>query len=355
MTPDALPRRLIFKLYILRGLCYTYGMKKIDFVRAAAVVAAAGLLLGGCSADIKKTGSIEAGAHTIEYIAETTGRQRKKAEDEVLRIEQYLAGSGLNSEIARINAHSGSPVEPSAEIMALIKTALDVSMLSYGAYDLTAYPYERLWGLFDSPRIPDEIELLEAGATVDYSAVVLTKNSIETEPKMEIGLAGLIDGYIASRITSLWSAAGVKGGLITVGGCTAAFGTDENKAAFAIDVADAAGNTAGRLALADTSASTARLSDSNVIDGVSYCRIIDPGTGRPADGQVESVTVICSDAARGCALARAILVGGDAARLCAMAGDFSYVIIYRDGSLAVSADAPFTPQVGYAGSIITEK
>lgn len=330
-------------------------MKKLNFTKAAALVATAGLLLGGCSADIKKTGSIEAGTHTIEYIAETTEHQRKKAEDEVLRIEQYLGGSGQKSEIARINAHSGSPVEPSAEAMALIKTALDVSMLSYGAYDLTAYPYERLWGLFDSPRVPTEIERLEAGAAVDYCAVAITKNSIQTEPKMEIGLAGLIDGYIASRIASLWGAAGVKGGMITVGGCTAAFGTDENKAAFTIEVVDAAGNIAGELTLADTSASTARLSDSNVIDGISYCRIIDPRTGKPADGQVESVTVICSDAARGCALARAILVGGDAARLCAMAGDFSYVIIYKDGGMAVSADAPFALRDGYTGAITTEK
>lgn len=330
-------------------------MKKMNYIKAAAIAAAAGLLLGGCSADIRKSGSIAAGTHTIEYLAETTASERKKAEAEVLRIEQYFSGTGLKSEIARINARSGSPVEPSAEAMELIKKAIDVSILSHGAYDLTAYPYERLWGLFDSPRVPNEIELLEAGTTVDYSSVSLTKNSIKTEPKMEIGLAGLIDGYIASRIAGLWSAAGVKGGRITVGGCTAAFGTDENKAPFTAEVFDAAGNIAGKLTLADTSASTAGISDSSVIDGVPYCRIIDPRTGSPADGDILSVTVICGDAARGCALARAILVGGEAARLCAMAGDFSYVVIYKDGRMAVSAEAPFTASDVYAGEIMIEK
>lgn len=326
-------------------------MKKEKIVVLAAAAAAVAVFTA-CSAGLQKSGTINAGRHIIEYRAETTEQQRKKAVEEAERIDAAFALLGPESEIARINAQSGSAVKPSSEAMSLIKTALAVSELSGGAYDATALPYERLWSLDTAPRVPSEMERLEAGTVVGYQLLTISGDSLTAMPKMQIGVSPLLDAYVAQRVGDTWRSGG-KAGMLACGDTVYAYGEPNPEAPFVAEINPNRMGAVGSVVFQNAAVSTVRASDGAVIDGIAYCSVINPKTGLPADSAVQSATIICKNAPRAAAIARAVIVTGSAAQMYKDAGDFEYVVVYKDGSVELSPGAAFTPAAEFSGKIIT--
>ena len=127
---------------------------------------------------------------------------------------------------------------------------------------------------------------------------------------MAIGLGGVAKGYAVDRACGVLRRAGLEHFVVNSGGDLRAFGTHEGQLwRAAIRDPRGPGNVAvlplSNLALA-TSGDYERYA---VIDGRRYCHIIDPRTGRPADG-CRSVSVLAPTAALADALATAVFVLG---------------------------------------------
>ena len=74
-------------------------------------------------------------------------------------------------------------------------------------------------------------------------------------------------------------------------------------------------------------------------DGTVYQHIIDPDTGRPAESDLLSVTIICSDGTLADALSTALYTLGEsgAVNYYETWGGFDMVLITEDGRIVVSA------------------
>jgi len=230
-----------------------------------------------------------------------------------------LASSYLpQSEISRFNTSRDGAVHLSAQTVAILRRAHEISELTGGAFDVTAAPLIRLWKqTIESQQPPDAAQLDAAKKLVGYKALVLGPNSVKANtPGMHIDLGGIAKGYAIDQAVDALKANGIANALVDAGGDGYALGTRPDGTPWRLGVQDPdkPKETArlGGLVLVLSHTAYATSGDYQQfveIDGVRYAHIIDPRTGRPAR-KAASVTVIAPDCTTADALATAVSVLG---------------------------------------------
>ncbi|MFI3250673.1 MAG: FAD:protein FMN transferase, partial [Eubacteriales bacterium] len=91
------------------------------------------------------------------------------------------------------------------------------------------------------------------------------------------------------------------------------------------------------------------------VDGVTYSHILDPKTGRPADTDLTSVTIICEDATYADALSTALFVMGreDAISHWNSHQDFEMVLVDASGEVTITPSLSFTINPDYQEGEVT--
>ncbi len=226
------------------------------------------------------------------------------------RLSYYLPGS----DVSRINRSAGiKPVKVSEETLEVIRTALEVSRITGGAFDPTAGPLIRLWDLRRG-IVPNRKDIEEVLRKVDYRKVNLDvegKMVFLEEKGMEIHLGGIIKGYLTDRGIEVLKKSGAVAGLVAVGGDVRVFGRKPDGRLWRIGIKDPRGEGVfAALSLSDAAVSTSGDYGRFFIkNGKRYHHIIDPRTGYPARGLM-SVTVIAPSSAFADALATGLFVLG---------------------------------------------
>ncbi|MCP4925239.1 MAG: FAD:protein FMN transferase [Gammaproteobacteria bacterium] len=233
------------------------------------------------------------------------------------RIEAAMSTYLSNSEITRINETAAAqPVTVSPELFALIERALQLSVTTNGAFDIT---YDSVGQLYDfragTRPAPEQIAAqLDA---INYRHVQLDRE-ISTirfaRPEVRINLGGIAKGYAVESVIDVLRDAGVTNGLATAGGDTRLLG-DRGNGPWTVGIRDP-DDTDGlltRLTLQDEAISTSGDYERFFIeDGVRYHHILNPSTGRSA-GKLHSVTIIGPDATMTDGLSTSVFVlGADA-------------------------------------------
>lgn len=240
--------------------------------------------------------------------------------DECERLLRELDGlwsrHRASSEIAQLNASEGGLDGLNADTCALFDTAIRVSRLTGGAFDVTVTPLITLWercGAED--RLPTVAELAAAKSAVGYQGLILTDTGVvKQNPTVTVDLGGIGKGAAISRLIAYLNTTGVVGGLVSFGSNVAVFGEKPDGAPFRVAIKHPRVENAviGKLTLASGEV----LSVSGdyeryvTIGGVRYHHILDPETGYPADTGLASVAVISTDGAEADALSTALLVMG---------------------------------------------
>ena len=204
-----------------------------------------------------------------------------------------------------------NPIEDE-EIVALVKTALQVSKKSEGKFDITIFPLIELWGFFsDSPELPYREKIKEVSETVGYENLVVENGKITKErEETKIDLGSIAKGYALGEAKNVLEQAGIKSALIDAGGDIYTLGTNNGKP-WVIGIRNPRGDgVVGSLELSDmaviTSGDYERVFEEG---GIKYHHILDPETGFPAKGMA-SVTVISPDPALADAWSTAFFVLG---------------------------------------------
>ena len=260
-----------------------------------------------------------------EYAIEAYGRDAdalprivEDAFDEVDRIDRLMSHYKADSPLLRVNREAAQhPVAVEPELFDFIVDAMRYHRESGGAFDITVGPLMKAWGFFRGEgRMPSETELAAAHRHVGGGHVMLdpmSKTIAFDEPGVELDLGGIAKGYAVDRVVGLLRRRQIDAALISAGGSTiyglgappGAGGwevmlqdpVDHRKTAFAIDLKDRALSVAGSSEKAFEAA------------GVTYSHIMDPRTGRPAQG-VLSVAVLAGRGTAGDALDNAFFVLG---------------------------------------------
>lgn len=237
---------------------------------------------------------------------------------ELFRLEKLLSVTDEDSEIARFNA--GDKDALSEESSGLIIVALASAFDTEGAYDPTVYPLMKLWGFYnDEFTVPTEAELSNTLLNIDYTRLDIFPGSsrkIYMPQGMGVDLGGIAKGYAAKNVLEIMRAGGVETAVISLGGNVGLLGTkpDGTDWQVAIERPDGSGEAMAQMSIPGgeyTYVVTSGGYQRNfTVDGVTYHHILDPDTGRPAETDLLSVTIISDDGILADAYSTALFVMG---------------------------------------------
>ena len=283
-------------------------MKKILLIFACII------LMPGCA---KQNTEVSKTIYAMDTVMEikACGENAEKAVNEAESVAKKLDGA-LNrgkpgSEIYKINHGDENTV--SDETKRLISRALDISIMTDGAFDITVAPITDLWGFYTKEyRIPQNDEIVSALKCVGYNNVFVENENIRVRGGAQLDTGGIAKGFLSSEIYDIFKANGIESGLISLGGNIQTYGNKADGSSWKIALRHPDGEDFTGIIYANnqavvTSGKYQRFFEKN---GEKYHHIIDPATGYPSENGLESVTVVCPDAVLADGLSTALLVMG---------------------------------------------
>ena len=216
------------------------------------------------------------------------------------RYELLLSRFNPESRLFALNAAEGKWIDAGDELASVLRAALGYCERTGGLFDITMGSVCRLWD-FKRGVVPDDVAIAEALAHVDWRNVQVegTRARI-TDPWVTIDLGGIAKGYIADRTIGLLKRRGATSGVINLGGNVVCLGNKPDGSAWNVGLR--APVPSGGSLQAALFASVPVRGKSVVTSGVyerAFVRdgrvlhhILDPRTGKPAETDVLSVTVI---------------------------------------------------------------
>ncbi len=234
----------------------------------------------------------------------------------IFELDELLSVTKESSEVARLNAAEGEAVQVSLEVFDLIRTAKDYSERFDGFFDVTAASVVDLWGFYtDDFHIPSDDEIKSALSNVNYHYIQMddSEHTVALENGAKLDLGAIAKGYAAEQIRLLFSEYGIRHAVVNLGGNVLVLGKKPDASEWLVAVRNPSQTNLqlGLLGVTDcalvTSGSYQRYFEE---DGIRYHHIMDPKTGRPAESDLVSVTVITDDATYADVLSTALFVMG---------------------------------------------
>lgn len=255
-----------------------------------------------------------------------------EALDLVDSLEDQMSVFRETSEVCRINRTAATrPVEVEPGLFELLRLAMQVYRQTDGAFDVTSAPLWEVWGFARrAGAVPDDQQLAETLGRVGGQLVELDaeqKTIRFRQPGVQLNLGSIGKGYALDRCAEKLRQAGV-GDFLIHGGGSSVLAAGRRAATANESPADATpgwtvgilhplrpDRRLGEIRLRDRALATSgSRAQSFVHEGRRYSHILDPRTGRPAEG-VLSATVIAPTAALADALSTAFYVMGPQASL----------------------------------------
>jgi thiamine biosynthesis lipoprotein len=261
---------------------------------------------------------------------------------ELDRIEDAMSTYRLDSEITYINKNAATkPVVVGGELFDLIDRALQLSVKTGGAFDITYDSVGQLYNYRLNAR-PSQAEIENWVPSINYRYVQLDRNTSEiryTQPGVRINLGGIAKGYAVESVIAVLRKAGVQYAMAAAGGDTRLLGKrGENPWIVGIRDPDQKDEFVSRLALDNEAISTSGDYERFFIeDGVRYHHILNPATGKSAD-ELRSVTVIGPDATMTDGLSTSVFVLGQKAGLALIESlaDYETLIVDKEHRVVFS-------------------
>lgn len=219
------------------------------------------------------------------------------------RYERLFSRTLPHSDIARINAAQGAPVEVSSETYRLLQSAQYYCDMSKGTFDITIGPAIALWD-FACKACPQKEALAASVTHVNWRGISMHAEEgrapiVQLEdPQAAIDVGGIAKGFIADRIAELFRMRGLADFSINLGGNVVVGGMNAQGTSWVVGIRDPqhpGDETAllGAVELSDASVVTSGTAERSFVrDGVLYHHILNPRTGMPVQTDVASATVV---------------------------------------------------------------
>ena len=277
--------------------------------------------------------------------------------DEILsEINQSMSTYIKESELSNINFSTISDWQSiSDDLFEVIDHAMNISLKTNGAFDITIAPLVNLWG-FGPDKLQNKIptdEIIElTKKNTGYKKISIDKSLkkiSKLDPNLHIDLSGIAKGFAVDKIARYLDKHGFKNYLIEIGGELIGKGLNKDNEIWQIGIENPDNNS-------DTIKRIVRLKDMAMAtsgnymnyfekDGVRYSHTINPVTGKPIKHKLASVTVLDNSAMNADALATAFMVLGPEKAL-SLANNLKiavYLIIKDGKSFEEKYNDYFTP------------
>jgi thiamine biosynthesis lipoprotein len=221
--------------------------------------------------------------------------------DEARRLDRMLSNYLPASEWSGVNRDAGfRPVKVSAELFELLSACLTYSEQSGGAFDITVGPLVKVWGFYKGEGLlPRPAEVTAALGHVGYRHVRLdpaARTVAFTHPGVELDPGGIGKGYAVDRMVNVLKRLGVDIALVSSSGSSiyglGAPPTEPEGWRIPVRAPGDPNRSVAEVSLKNMSISTSGSYEKFFwAEGRTYSHILDPRTGRPAQG-TSSVSVL---------------------------------------------------------------
>lgn len=234
---------------------------------------------------------------------------------EFTKVDEDMSRYRDDSQLSRVNAEAADhPVPVTQSLFEVLSKAREISEMSSGAFDISFASVGYLYD-FRERRQPDD-EAVKAGLErINYRDILLDEDDLTVrfrKPGLMLDLGGIAKGYAVDQGVRVLQQSGVKHARLSAGGDMRLLG-DRRGRPWMVGVRDPRhrDKQAVVMPLSDTAISTSGDYERFFIDdkGERVHHILSPSTGRPV-GEVQSVTVLGSDAMTTDGLSTAVFVLG---------------------------------------------
>ncbi len=288
----------------------------------------AGVLLLGLPGCKKQAESTLFAMDTVMQL-QLWGKDAQEGLDALTQIiyqqEALWSATDPDSLLSQINMDK--PVQLTQEQNAFIQRAEALSIRTNGTFDPQLGSVMQCWGFYNEGYyVPTAEELLDAAGT----------------PKWDLG--GIVKGYTGQLCTEALAELQVESAILNLGGNVQTYGQKKNAEPWIIGIQNPqGGEPVGTVAVSGTMAVVTSGDYQRYFeqDGIRYHHILDPATGRPAQTDLCSVTVICPDGMVADALSTGLFVMGleEGIAFWRESSDFEAVFITADGKIFATQGA----------------
>lgn len=331
-------------------------MTRRGFSRAAVAsgVALGGILCGGwgfasswaSSPKADYQDQITETLFVFDTVVTLTASCSRETMDELVNrcayFESKLSRTISSSDVGRINAAAGAPVDVSRETAELIKLSLAYCERSAGAFDITIGAVSELWD-FKAGVVPDSEALAEALPHVDYRNVQVEGDTVTLlDPDAKLDLGGIAKGYIADDLCRMLDESGCSSAFVNLGGNVKTLGTRPDGRAWHVGVQDPRGESGDVIAFLSADPAGMSVVTSGLYerqfekDGTRYWHILNPHTGYPMQTDIASATIVSSASIDGDGLTKPLFSMGfdDAITWMEETECVEGVLVSADGTIA---------------------
>lgn len=226
------------------------------------------------------------------------------------------------STIYAINNANGANIAVSGQIASMLSTAQLVYQRSGGALDPSIYPLIKRWGFIDGKYyVPTDEEISEELAKRCFDKLNINSfpssggYSVSLPAGGEIGLGAVAKGNASAYAIDAMRQAGVKSGIVSLGGNVQTLGLKPDGSNWTVAVQDPnyPDSYLGVLSVGEAAVITSGSYQRYFTDmrNHSYHHILNPSTGYPTANSLVSVTIICTDGTMADCLSTAMFVLGE--------------------------------------------
>ncbi len=233
-----------------------------------------------------------------------------EAKKRLLDYENRFSANDANSLLMKVNQFAGiEAVAVDPDIFELIKIGKVYSVDLSNTLNIAIGPLIKLWKIgFSDAKVPSQAEIDERLTLIDPNLIQLNdeKQSVYLERKgMEIDLGALAKGFFADQIKHFLKKAGVKKGIIDLGGNVLLLGSHPTNpdTLWRVGVQNpfmTRNNLVGLLKVKDKSVVTSGIYERTfVYNGEEYHHIFDSKTGYPVKNNIASLTIVSKESLTG--------------------------------------------------------
>jgi thiamine biosynthesis lipoprotein len=314
----------------------------------------AALLLQSCSETaVSRSEFVLGTVCTITLYDQGKDRVYRDVFNRLREIENLMSVNLSDSEVSRVNAAAGiEPVRVSAEVFTVVERALHYAALSSGMFDPTVEPLSGLWNFGgDLPRLPSPEAINAARELINWRDAALDREQgtvFLKRPGMALDLGAIAKGCAADEAAAILGRAGIKRGIIDLGGNILVYGQKKDKSPWKIGIQDPAGSRGsyiGFLRVRDKAVVTSGVYERYFeAAGRRYHHLLSTETGYPAQNGLLSVSIVTGRSIDADALSTAVFTMGyeKGKALLESLADTQGIFIFEDRSIRICGDIDFT-------------
>ena len=276
------------------------------------------MMRGSCATEsyIKDSGMIFGTIYSITY--QYHENLKSDIEDVMQQVDNSLSPFNKSSVITAINNNTSTKADKYlTEVFTLAQT---VNKETDGAFDITVAPLVNAWGFgFRNGTRPTDTQTDSLLAIVGQEKVTLKDGEIiKSDPRIMLDCSAIAKGFGVDKVAEFLAGKGIENFLVEIGGEISARGKNSRGTEWNIGVTKPVDDS---LSINQENQAVLQITDKAMATsgnyrnfyyegGKKYAHTINPHTGKPAQSDILSATVIAQTCAVADAYATAFMVLG---------------------------------------------